>query len=142
MLKLIFSHTIFKTTIIFICKLYLKWTLHLCATVSFSVNSRLSMRMTFFYINADTCELAFWHLSAPTLGGQLALGGSTEDVVEQYFFLVLYGWHQWWGGEVCSNAHGGGERGCYKYAWSFSNISVLQSIPLHYTVHQLGENDS
>jgi hypothetical protein len=35
-----------------------------------------------------------------------------------------------WGGEVCSGSHGGGERGCYRCTWSFSNMIVLQSVQL------------
>jgi hypothetical protein len=34
------------------------------------------------------------------------------------------------------------ERGDATGAWSFSNINVLQSIPLHCTVRHLGENGS
>jgi hypothetical protein len=33
-------------------------------------------------------------------------------MVEQYIFLGVYGQYRWYGGEVCSNGHGGGERGC------------------------------
>jgi hypothetical protein len=62
-------------------------------------------------------------------------------MVKQEIFLMLYGQYQWWGKVVCSNGHGGGQRGCTG-AWSFSNTTVLQSIPLCYTVHQLGENNS
>jgi hypothetical protein len=43
-------------------------------------------------------------------------------------------------GEVCSSGHGG--KGNARTAWSFSNISVLQSVLLCYTRHQLGESGS
>jgi hypothetical protein len=42
----------------------------------------------FFYINADTCELGFQHLSAPASEGGGGLGGSTENMVEQYLFFL------------------------------------------------------
>jgi hypothetical protein len=32
-----------------------------------------------------------------------------EDMVKQYLSMVLYSQYQWWGGEVCSHGHGGGE---------------------------------
>jgi hypothetical protein len=62
---------------------------------------------------------------------EVVLGGSTQDMVKQYLFSVPYGQYRSWNGEVCSNSHGGGERGYYRCAWSFSSIIVLQSIPLH-----------
>jgi hypothetical protein len=72
---------------------------------------------SFFYINADMCELGFGPLSVPYCplwkGGVLVLGGPMEDIVEHYL-LVLYGQYQWWGGEVCSNGPDGGEWGCCK----------------------------
>lgn len=49
-------------------------------------------------------------------------------MVEQCLFLCTFCSVSWWGGEVCSNGHGGGEGACYTYIWSFSNISVLQSV--------------
>jgi hypothetical protein len=50
--------------------------------------------LNFFYINVDVCELDFHCLFAPFCllqGGSLVLGGSTEDIVEQYplFFCAL-----------------------------------------------------
>jgi hypothetical protein len=73
----------------------------------------------------------------------VVLGGSTEDMVEQYPFLfrcftVIIGG----GGGVVSMPMVWRERGYYRSAWSFTNISVSQSILLHFTVHQLSENDS
>jgi hypothetical protein len=68
------------------------------------------------------------------MGGQLVLGGYTEDMVEQY---LLFG--ALWSVSVVG--HSSGERGCYRCVWSFSYIGGLQSIPSHIIVHQLGEND-
>jgi hypothetical protein len=65
--------------------------------------------------------------------GWLIFGGSTEDAVEQYFLLVLYGKY-WWGGEVCSSGHGVGKRGCFRFAWSFVNINwclTVNSVTLY-----------
>jgi hypothetical protein len=68
---------------------------------------------------------------------------STEDMVEQYLsFSMLYCQYRWWGEEVCSSGHGGGEREDTTGAWSFSHISVLQSVLLCFTVHQLSESGS
>jgi hypothetical protein len=80
-----------------------------------------------FYINADTFELGFRPLPAlycPLQG---------EVMVKQYLFsralwsVSMVGW----GGLFQS--HGGRE--CYR-CWSFSNISVLPSVPLHCSVCQ------
>jgi hypothetical protein len=59
------------------------------------------------------------------VGVELVLGLSTQDMVEEYLLSVLYGQYQWWDWEVCSNGQG----------------NILQSIPSHCIVHQLGEND-
>jgi hypothetical protein len=40
------------------------------------------------------------------------LGVYIEDYQKYVFVSVLYDHYQWWVGEVCSNGHGGGERGC------------------------------
>jgi hypothetical protein len=58
--------------------------------------------------------------------GGLVLGGSTEDMVEQYLFSVLHGQYQWWGGEVCSNGHGGGERERYRWKGLPSRTLVFE----------------
>jgi hypothetical protein len=54
-----------------------------------------------FFINADTCKLSFQHLSVPaSVGGCLVLEGSAEVVVEQYFFLGVYGQYRGCDGEA------------------------------------------
>jgi hypothetical protein len=77
----------------------------------------------FFYINADTCELDFRHLCATALES----GGSWfwEGLQKKYIFLVLYGQYWWWGGEVCSNVHGAGERECYRCTWSVLTVNSV-----------------
>jgi hypothetical protein len=45
-----------------------------------------------------------------------------------FFFFSGLCQYRWWGLEVCSSGHVGGERGCYMCTWTFSNISVSQSL--------------
>jgi hypothetical protein len=92
----------------------------------------------------QTCELGFRHLSAPASGweGGVVLGGSTEDVVEQYlFFSALQSVLLVWWGRCVPAVIVERERGDATGAWSFSD-SFLQSVPLCCTVHQLGENNT
>jgi hypothetical protein len=86
------------------------------------------------------CAVGFLHLCMLYClvrgggGGGVILGVTTEVIVEQYlFFPMLYSQYQWWGGKVCSNGHGGWERGCYMRGWPLPNISVLQSVVLFIT---------
>lgn len=64
------------------------------------------------------------------------LRGSTGDVVEQYFLLLmLYGQYRWWGEKVSSNSHGG-ERGDATGVHCFLQILVSYR-QFCYTVCQL-----
>jgi hypothetical protein len=83
-------------------------------------------------------EQGYQHLALSFWGWGMVLGGSAEDVVEQCaLFLLCFKF----GIFGSSSGHSGGKGGCYMCDWAFSNISVLQSIPLHRYVHHLGEND-
>jgi hypothetical protein len=108
---------------------------------------RLSVH-SYLLHKCDTCRLGFCPLSmlyCSLWWGELGFRGSTKDMFQQHLslLLVLYSLYWWLGGEVCSSGHGGGGgRGDAAGAWSFSNISVLQSILLRCTACLLGEGDS
>jgi hypothetical protein len=92
----------------------------------------------------QACELGFHPLSVLYCPLQRRrLERSAKDMVEQYLLFF------WWFTVSISGGVGkfvpmptGVERGDATGVWSFLNISVLQLIPLHCTVHQLGESDS
>jgi hypothetical protein len=82
------------------------------------------------------CELGFYSLSTSYCTFR---GESTVDMDHTVpLFSVLYSGKV---DRVVSMVMVVVESGKASYAWSISNISDLQSIPLCCTVHQLGESD-
>jgi hypothetical protein len=114
-----------------------------CSKMSVQVNSGLSFH-DFFYMNEDmwTRLSSSFHAMLSTCGSWEGLQ-KIEDVVKQwvpFVFSVLSVSFSGGVGRFVPNGHGGGDRWCCS-AWSFSDINVLQLIPLCFTVHNLGESD-
>jgi hypothetical protein len=71
-----------------------------------------------------------------TLGRKVGVwfGQSTEAVLRQFLFLVLYGQYQLWGGET-SFISGIAHRGCYRYLVFFRYNCVSYSLFCYNILH-------